>query len=202
MDHATGGRFILGLGAGWHEGEHAAFGLPLPPIGERIDRLESAVAVIQALFSAAAGMPPGVTRPDPHYPLSGAIALPAPLTPGGPPVYLGGQRRRGIALAARAAAGWLQPGTDAGDAAYFAARRAEVLRAMEAIGRDPAGFAFVGQVHVGPSAADGRVALAQARRIAAAGATEVILGIAAAGGPEALRRLARDVAEPLRTELA
>jgi len=202
MDHATGGRFILGLGAGWHEGEHAAFGLPLPPIGERIDRLESAVAVIQALFSAAAGMPPGVTRPDPHYPLSGAIALPAPLTPGGPPVYLGGQRHRGIALAARAAAGWLQPGTDAGDAAYFAARRAEVLRAMEAIGRDPAGFAFVGQVHVGPSAADGRVALAQARRIAAAGATEVILGIAAAGGPEALRRLARDVAEPLRTELA
>ena len=202
MDHATGGRFILGLGAGWHEGEHAAFGLPLPPIGERIDRLESAVAVIQALFSAAAGMPPGVTRPDPHYPLSGAIALPAPLTPGGPPVYLGGQRHRGIALAARAAAGWLQPGTDAGDAAYFAARRAEVLRAMEAIGRDPAGFAFVGQVHVGPSAADGRVALAQARRIAAAGATEVILGIAAEGGPEALRRLARDVAEPLRTELA
>ena len=202
MDHATGGRFILGLGAGWHEGEHAAFGLPLPPIGERIDRLESAVAVIQALFSVAAGMPPGVTRPDPHYPLSGALALPAPLTPGGPPVYLGGQRRRGIALAARAAAGWLQPGTDAGDAAYFAARRAEVLRAMEAIGRDPAGFAFVGQVHVGPSAADGRVALAQARRIAAAGATEVILGIAAAGGPEALRRLARDVAEPLRTELA
>jgi alkanesulfonate monooxygenase SsuD/methylene tetrahydromethanopterin reductase-like flavin-dependent oxidoreductase (luciferase family) len=201
MDHATGGRFILGLGAGWHEGEHAAFGIPLPPIGERIDRLESAVDAIQELFSAAAGEPPGVMRPDPYYPLQGAIDLPAPLTPGGPPLYLGGQRRRGIALAARAAAGWLQPGTDAGDAAYFAARRSEVLRAMEAIGRDPAGFAFVGQVHVGRSRADADVALEQARRIAGAGATEVILGIPAAGGPEALERLARDVAEPLRAEL-
>ena len=73
MDHATGGHFILGLGAGWHEGEHAAFGIPLPPIGERIDRLESAVGVLQALFSAAAGVPPGVSRPDP--------LLPAPRAP-------------------------------------------------------------------------------------------------------------------------
>src|SRR4029077_7911950 len=42
MDHVTGGRFIVGLGAGWHEGEHEAFGIPLPPTRERIDRLESA----------------------------------------------------------------------------------------------------------------------------------------------------------------
>lgn len=201
MDHATGGHFILGLGAGWHEGEHAAFGIPLPPIGERIDRLESAVDVLQALFSAAAGVPPGISRPDPYYPLHEAIDLPAPVTRGGPPLYLGGQRRRGIALAARAAAGWLQPGTDAGDAAYFAARRSEVLRAMEVIGRDPAGFAFVGQVHVGPSRTDAGVALRQARDMAGAGATEIILGMPAAGGPAALERLARDVAEPLRDEL-
>ncbi|HXR27852.1 MAG TPA: LLM class flavin-dependent oxidoreductase, partial [Candidatus Baltobacteraceae bacterium] len=80
MDHATGGRYILGLGAGWHEGEHAAYGISLPALGERVDRLESAVAVIQALFSSAAAAPPGVTRPDPFYPLQGAIDLPAPLT--------------------------------------------------------------------------------------------------------------------------
>jgi len=43
LDHATRGRFILGIGAGWHEGEHDAFGIPLPPIGERFDRYESAV---------------------------------------------------------------------------------------------------------------------------------------------------------------
>jgi alkanesulfonate monooxygenase SsuD/methylene tetrahydromethanopterin reductase-like flavin-dependent oxidoreductase (luciferase family) len=201
LDHATGGRFILGLGAGWHEGEHEAFGLPLPPIGERIDRLESAVAVIKALFSAGASDPPGVTRPDPFYPLCGALNLPSPRTAGGPPLYLGGQRRRGIALAAREAAGWLQPGTDAGDIAYFAAHRSAVLRAMEAIARDPQGFAFVGQVGVGGSAAERRVALEQARQLVAAGATEVILGMPAALGPTGLRATAHEVAEPLRDAL-
>ena len=40
LDLITGGRFILGLGAGWHEGEHETFGVPLPPIAERISRLE------------------------------------------------------------------------------------------------------------------------------------------------------------------
>ncbi|TAM65333.1 MAG: LLM class flavin-dependent oxidoreductase, partial [Chloroflexota bacterium] len=35
LDQVTGGRFILGFGAGWHEGEHDAFGIPLPPLGER-----------------------------------------------------------------------------------------------------------------------------------------------------------------------
>ena len=54
LDHITGGRFILGLGAGWHDGEHDTFGIPLPPIGERISRLESAVRVLRALGSDAA----------------------------------------------------------------------------------------------------------------------------------------------------
>jgi len=54
LDHVTGGRFILGLGAGWHEGEHVPFGIPLPPIRERFDRFESAVGTIKALFSDAA----------------------------------------------------------------------------------------------------------------------------------------------------
>ena len=43
MDHATGGRFILGLGAGWFEPEHTPFGIPFPPMPERFDRFESAV---------------------------------------------------------------------------------------------------------------------------------------------------------------
>ena len=72
MDHATGGRFILGLGAGWHEGEHLPFGIPMPPMPERFDRFESAVHVLRALWSDAAARPPGVTRPDPFYPLAEA----------------------------------------------------------------------------------------------------------------------------------
>ncbi len=200
MDHATGGRFVLGLGAGWFEGEHEPFGIPLPPIGERIDRLISAVEVIQALCSPEAAAAPGITRPDPFYPLNGAVCAPPPLTPGGPPVFLGGQKPRGIALAARRAAGWLMPGTDAGDLAYFTDRRDAILRALDAEGRDPAGFELVAQVHTGPSAADRSRVLAEARAMVAAGATEMVMGIPAALGPQGLEDAHRDVLQPLRAE--
>ena len=198
LDHATGGRFILGLGAGWFEGEHEPFGIRLPPPRERIDRLESAVGVLQALFSEAAFAPPGVTRPDPFYPLAGAVNLPRPIHPGGPALVLGGQKPRGIALAARAADGWILPGLNEGDASYTAARRDELLRAMEAIGRDPTGFAIIGQVHVGEGPGWAPAAVASASDLVSAGATQVVLGIRAAMGPDFLRRVAREVAEPLR----
>ena len=200
LDHATGGRFVLGLGAGWFENEHGPFGIDLPPIGERIDRLISAVEVIGALFSPEAAAPPGVTRDDPFYPLRGATNMPAPLTPGGPPLFLGGQKPRGIRLAARRARGWLLTGTEAGDVDYFAARRAELLAALEAEGRDPATFEFVGQVAIGADAASRDVALDQARRLVMVGATEVIVGIPAVLGPAGLEAAARDVRDPLRAE--
>ena len=79
MDHATGGRFILGLGAGWFDPEHTPFGIPYPPMPERFDRYESAVRVIRALGSAEAATDAGVTRPDPYYPLQGATNDPPPL---------------------------------------------------------------------------------------------------------------------------
>src|SRR4051794_15759913 len=108
LDHATDGRFVLGLGAGWFEGEHEPFGLELPAIGPRIDRLISAIETLRILWSPAAGTPPGVTRDDAFYPVAGAVAAPLPRTPDGPPIYLGGQGPRGIRLAARTASGWLQ----------------------------------------------------------------------------------------------
>ena len=43
VDHVSGGRLILGLGAGWHEDEHRRYGIDLPPVGERVDRLEEAI---------------------------------------------------------------------------------------------------------------------------------------------------------------
>jgi alkanesulfonate monooxygenase SsuD/methylene tetrahydromethanopterin reductase-like flavin-dependent oxidoreductase (luciferase family) len=200
LDHATGGRFVLGLGAGWFEGEHEPFGISLPPIGERIDRLVSAVEVLALLFSPEAGAAPGVTRDDPFYPLAGAVNAPAPLTPGGPPLILGGQKPRGIALAARRAAGWLMPGTDAGDLSYFIDRRDAILRALEAEGRDPATFELIAQAHTGPSAADRARALAEARAMAGEGATELVIGVPAALGPAGLEAAHREVLAPLRAE--
>lgn len=197
LDHVTGGRFLLGLGAGWFEGEHEPFGIPLPPIRERIDRLVSAAEVIAALFSPDAAGPPGVTRPDRFYPLSGATNLPPPVRPGGPPLIFGGQGPRGIALAARLGAGWVLPGVNAGDVRYFADKRDELRRALEVVGRDPDAFRLIGVVHVSSDAASARAAREAGAAMIQAGATDVVVGIRAAGGPEALRFAAREVAEAL-----
>ena len=202
LDHATGGRFIVGLGAGWHEGEHRPFGIPMPDMPERFDRFESAVHVLRALWSASAAAPPGVTRPDPFYPLSGATNEPPPRTPGGPPLYLGGQKPRGIALAAAVADGWLlpsivSPGTPA-DLDYFSGRRDAILAALDAAGRDPTGFDIVAQVGTGRSRSDRAWALDQARDAIRRGATSVILGMPPDLGAAGVDAIAREVATPLK----
>lgn len=198
LDHVTGGRFILGLGAGWHAGEHAAFGIPLPPLRERIDRFESAVGVISALFSDAARRPPGVTLEDPFYPLRDATNEPPPLRPEGPAIWLGGQRRGGIALAARYAEGWVMPGNRPGDVAYFAAKRDEIRHALEATRRDPEDFAFAAQLNAGGSLRDHRQARATAVAFLRAGADHLIIGVPGRLGPDGLRRMAAEVARPIR----
>src|SRR5690348_17843711 len=53
VDAMSGGRVELGLGAGWFEAEHAAYGIPFPPVGERFDRLEEQLAIVTGLWSVA-----------------------------------------------------------------------------------------------------------------------------------------------------
>jgi alkanesulfonate monooxygenase SsuD/methylene tetrahydromethanopterin reductase-like flavin-dependent oxidoreductase (luciferase family) len=206
LDHATSGRFILGLGAGWHEGEHVSLGIPLPPMPERFDRFESAVHVLKALFSDAAARPPGVTRPDRYYPLAEATNEPPPLRPGGPPIWLGGQRRRGIALAAAVADGWVQPAVSVDEDRPstlddFSDRRAALLVALEAIGRDPGTLVFAAQIQTGETPDDRRRALAAAKDAVERGATHVILGMRPQLGPDGVRAVADEVARPLRDHL-
>lgn len=197
LDNVTGGRFILGLGAGWHEGEHDAFGVPLPPMRERFDRFESTLRVLSALFSPEAAPGRGVTLDDPSFPLRGATNEPAPMRQGGPAIWLGGQRPRGIGLAARYAEGWPMPGNRPGDVDYFARKRNEIRRALDEVGRDPDDFSFAGQLDCGATAETRRAALDTARRFADAGANHVMLGVPAAAGPDGLAAMAREVAEPL-----
>jgi alkanesulfonate monooxygenase SsuD/methylene tetrahydromethanopterin reductase-like flavin-dependent oxidoreductase (luciferase family) len=206
MDHATGGRFMLGLGAGWHEGEHVPLGIPLPPMPERFDRYESAVHVLRALWSDAARTPPGVTRPDPFYPLREATNEPPTLTPGGPRLWLGGQRRRGIALAAAVGDGWLMPAVVVGsgrptDLDDFSDRRTALLEALEAIGRDPDTFEFGAQIPTGETREDHRRAVDEGRDAVRRGATHVILGVRARRGPDAVDAVAGAVAAPHRDAL-
>jgi alkanesulfonate monooxygenase SsuD/methylene tetrahydromethanopterin reductase-like flavin-dependent oxidoreductase (luciferase family) len=205
MDHATDGRFIVGLGAGWHEGEHLPFSIPMPPMPERFDRFESAVHVLRALWSEQAARPPGVTRPDPWYPLTEATNEPTPLTPGGPPLYLGGQKRRGIALAAAVADGWLLPAVvglgNPSDLDYFSEKRDLLLAALAEAGRDPATFEIVAQVPTGTAPADRSWSLEQARDAVRRGATSVILGMPPRLGAAGVDDVAREVAMPLREAL-
>jgi alkanesulfonate monooxygenase SsuD/methylene tetrahydromethanopterin reductase-like flavin-dependent oxidoreductase (luciferase family) len=205
LDHATSGRFIVGLGAGWHEGEHGPFAIPLPPMRERFDRLESTIRVLLALFSPDAATEAGVTLDDRLFPLGGATNEPPPLTPGGPPIGLGGQRPRGIRLAARFGQGWFTPAIlpDGKEPTveYFAERRSAVVAALENAGRDTADFAFAAQVRVGPSPAERRGALDEARGFAGVGATHLLLGMPAHLGATGVDDVAREVAQPLRQAL-
>jgi alkanesulfonate monooxygenase SsuD/methylene tetrahydromethanopterin reductase-like flavin-dependent oxidoreductase (luciferase family) len=197
LDIITGGRFVLGLGAGWHAGEHAAFGIPLPEPRDRFDRFESALRVLAALFSEEARQPPGVTLDDPIYPLDQATNEPPTTTTTGPPLWLGGQRRRGIELIARYASGWPLPGNRAGDVAYFTEKRDAIRRALEAVARDPDDFTFAAQVDCGADAASRRAALDVARQMQRAGAQHVILGIPGGAAPGALMPMATEVGRPL-----
>ena len=83
LQELSGGRFALGYGAGWHEGEHSAFGLELFRPGERIDRMEEAILVIKALWSDAPANFSGR-----YYSLNNTHAEPRPDPT--PPIMIGG----------------------------------------------------------------------------------------------------------------
>ena len=73
VDQMSGGRVELGLGAGWYEREHQAYGIPFPPLGERFDRLEEQLAIITGLWSTPAGEPFSLRRRAlPGHRLTGA----------------------------------------------------------------------------------------------------------------------------------
>ena len=198
LDHVTGGRYILGLGAGWHPGEHDAFGIDLPPIGERFDRLESTVRIVRALFGDAARGAPGVTLDAPPYRLEGATSEPGPVRPGGPPIWLGGQGPRGLRIAARYANGWNYASNLDGTVEGFIARRAMLQAECDTIGRDPAELTLSVQIIIPEERAERRRAMEEAVAYGRAGASEILLTTLAAGGADGIRRLATEVAGPLR----
>lgn len=138
VDAMSGGRVELGLGAGWFEAEHTAYGIPFPPLGERFDRLEEQLAVVTGLWTTPAGE--RFSHQGTHYPVSDSPALPKPVQQPHPPVIIGGGGpRRTPALAARYAAEFNLP-FQPHDAFVPACDR--VRAACEAIGRDPAGMIF------------------------------------------------------------
>ena len=100
VDQMSGGRVELGLGAGWHEAEHTAYGIPFHDTTGRFDRFAEQVEIIDGLLAT----PPGETYSftGAYYTLADSPALPKPAQSPRPPLVLGGLgKRRSAELAAR-----------------------------------------------------------------------------------------------------
>jgi F420-dependent oxidoreductase-like protein len=85
VDVISGGRALLGIGAAWFEEEHAALGFDFPPLSERYEHLEDALQICRAMFTETKATVKGT-----HHEVVDAFNSPAPLTPGGPPILVGG----------------------------------------------------------------------------------------------------------------
>lgn len=101
IDLLSGGRFVMGVGAGWNEPEHVAYGIPFPPVKERFDRLDEAIQVMRALWTSDDARFDGR-----YYQLEGANLQPKPAA-GRPPLLIGGGgEKRTLRLVARYANEW------------------------------------------------------------------------------------------------
>lgn len=100
LQFLSGGRYRLGVGAGWHEEEHRAYGYGFPPSGARVEQLDEALRIIKALWTQDS-----VTFAGRHHRVEGARCEPHPDP--APPVVVGAVRPRMLRLAARHADWWM-----------------------------------------------------------------------------------------------
>jgi F420-dependent oxidoreductase-like protein len=149
-DAMSGGRIELGIGAGWYEREHQAFGIPFPGTGERFDRLEEQLAIITGLWATA----PGETFSfdGQHYQLDACANFPTFASKPRPGLIIGGGGpKRTPTLAARFADEF-----NSGMPDGLAERFANFRRICETVGRDPATVRLSAAIPVcvGATAAD------------------------------------------------
>jgi F420-dependent oxidoreductase-like protein len=97
VDILSGGRAALGLGAAWYEREHAAYGVPFPPLAVRFERLEETLQIVHQMWSDNNGPYTGT-----HYQLAETLNSPQPITRPHPPIMIGGAgERKTLRLVAR-----------------------------------------------------------------------------------------------------
>lgn len=101
LDHVTNGRAMLGLGAAWHEGEHAMYGIPFPSTGARLARMDEAAQAIRLLLDQ-----PVANFAGRHYRLTDAVCEPKPVQARLPLLIGGGGERKTLRTVARHADYW------------------------------------------------------------------------------------------------
>jgi F420-dependent oxidoreductase-like protein len=192
-DHVSGGRIELGLGAGWHEGEHVAFGFPFDTTKERFDRFAEQLEIVHRSWTE------GPFEFDGHfYRLRGADPQPKPGRK--PNLIVGGSAKpRGAALAAR----W----ADEYNTVYATVdecreRRERVAAACQELGRDPLRFSLMTSFAIDGDPADHHPAwivgtidemAAQLRALEAAGVERVMLQHLEHHDLDAVERIGREL---------
>jgi F420-dependent oxidoreductase-like protein len=153
IDHISGGRFVLGLGAGWQENEHERYGIELPPPRERLDRFEEALHVIRGLLEQSV-----TTFAGQHYRLTDAVCEPKPVQRPLPILIGGSGERRMLRIVAQRADIW----NTWGRPDVIAHKSAVLDRHCAQVGRDPAAIDRTAQVLIlldaDPAEVDARAA--------------------------------------------
>lgn len=138
VDAMSGGRVELGIGTGWYEEEHTAYGIPFPSLRERFDRLEEQLSIITGLWETPVG--DTFTFEGRYYSVTDSPALPKPAQSPRPPILIGGGGpRRTPKLAARFADEFNLPFASVEDTA---AQFERVKAACAEINRDPGTITF------------------------------------------------------------
>jgi F420-dependent oxidoreductase-like protein len=204
LDVISGGRFELGIGAGWWEREYRAYGMEFPPIGRRIRMMEEAVRVVRLL-----GTEPAPSFKGRYYALDDARMEPKPIQEPCFPIFIGG---RGEQLTLRAVArvgdGWNIIGTNLEE---FERKLGILLEHCEREGRDAGeirksvAMRFSGMRPLPPGAPAGGAITGsidemteQVGRLIEAGADEVTLSMRAPYDLDGLARFAKDIAPSFR----
>ena len=144
LDHISGGRLELGIGAGWNEQEYDAYGIELPPLKERFDRFDEATEIIVKLLTETEADFEGR-----YYRLKAARCEPKPVQRPHPPIVIGGLgERRTLRTVARWADHWNFP---SGGVEVFEKKRRVLLEHCEVVGRDPAEITTSTHLRIDPA---------------------------------------------------
>ena len=128
LDHVSGGRFNLGIGAGWFELEHHNFGIDFKSVGARLAALDEACRIIKSMFTEER-----TTLHGTHYTVTDTLGLPKPVQRPHPPIMIGG---RGERVVLRIVAEHADMWNSFGDAARMRELIDVIRRHGDAVGRD------------------------------------------------------------------
>jgi len=189
----SGGRFVLGIGAGWREEEYHRYGYDFPKASVRIAQLDEALRLMRSMWTEEAPSFAGK-----HFQIAEAYAPPHPKPV--PPIMVGGSGEQLMLPLVGRQADWWNTGTNGG-VESFRRKRDIVIRSAEAAGRDPAGVVLtVTREAPLPKTSDESARwLEELRTWADAGVGHVLCDFGHATSTEPVKRFVEEVMAPLRT---